>query len=49
MDTQLDPQVIINDLLEQIKRLTLDNTMLRAFINNNMAAQVPEVPVVVEE
>jgi hypothetical protein len=48
MDTQLDPQVIINDLLEQIKKLTLDNTMLRAFINNNMASKAPEVPVTID-
>jgi hypothetical protein len=46
MDTQIDPQVIINDLLDQIKRLTLDNSMLRAYIQNSMntpdEAQVPE-------
>lgn len=46
MDTQIDPQIIINDLLDQIKRLTLDNSMLRAYIQNSMnaaaEAQVPE-------
>lgn len=46
MDTQIDPQVIINDLLDQIKRLTLDNSMLRAYIQNSMnapaEAQMPE-------
>ena len=49
MDTQLDPQVIINDLLDQIKKLTLDNSMLRAYINANSQAQAPEIPVVVDE
>jgi hypothetical protein len=34
-DTQIDPQAVINDLLEQMKRLTLDNSMLRAYINTN--------------
>lgn len=38
MDTQIDPQVIINDLLDQIKRLTLDNSMLRAYIQNGISA-----------
>ncbi len=38
-DTQIDPQIVINDLLEQIKRLTLDNSMLRAYINNISAPE----------
>lgn len=49
MDTQLDPQVIINDLLDQIKKLTLDNSMLRAYINGKMASSAPEIPIVVED
>jgi hypothetical protein len=53
-DTQIDPQAVINDLLDQIKRLTLDNSMLRAYIS---AANTPQadasagalVPEVVED
>jgi hypothetical protein len=40
MDMELNPQLIIEDLLDQIKRLTLDNSMLRAYINANSQAQV---------
>lgn len=43
-NTQLDPQIIINDLLDQIKRLTLDNSMLRAYINQAQQAQMPVEP-----
>lgn len=32
-DTQIDPQAVISDLLEQMKRLTLENAMLRVYIN----------------
>ena len=39
MDMELNPQLIIEDLLDQIKRLTLDNSMLRAYINANSQAQ----------
>ncbi len=40
-NTQIDPQLVINDLLDQIKRLTLDNSMLRAYISNATAPQQP--------
>jgi hypothetical protein len=43
-DTQIDPQAVINDLLEQMKRLTLDNSMLRAYINSNSAADSDAPP-----
>lgn len=33
-DINVNPEVIINDLLDQIKKLTLDNTILRAYIFN---------------
>lgn len=32
-EKQIDPQLVINDLLEQIKKLTLENSMLRIYIN----------------
>lgn len=32
MDTQVDPKLVIDDLLEQVKRLTFDNSMLRAHV-----------------
>jgi hypothetical protein len=46
-DTQIDPQAVINDLLEQMKRLTLDNSMLRAYINTNSAAADVDTPAAV--
>lgn len=36
MDTQIDPQTVINDLLDQIKKLTLENSMLRVFVNERL-------------
>lgn len=33
-DINVQPEIIINDLLDQIKKLTLDNTILRAYIFN---------------
>lgn len=51
-NTQIDPQLVINDLLDQIKRLTLDNSMLRAYISNAAASQQPAAfapPVVDDE
>lgn len=43
-DTQIDPQIVINDLLDQIKRLTLDNSMLRAYISNSASASADPAP-----
>ena len=35
MDTQINPEVIINDLLEQNKQLTLQMSMLRAALQQS--------------
>lgn len=35
-DQQIDPQLVINDLLDQLKKLTLENSMLRVYIANSL-------------
>lgn len=37
-DQQVDAQTVVNDLLEQIKRLTYDNALLRAQVSKLAAA-----------
>lgn len=32
-DFNVDPNAVINDLLDQIRRLSADNAMLRALVN----------------
>lgn len=36
---EVNPEAVINDLLDQIKRLTLENSMLRAAITSAQEAQ----------
>lgn len=33
-DINVNPEILINDLLDQIKKLTLDNAILRCYIVN---------------
>lgn len=40
-DNQIDPQLVISDLLDQIKKLTLENSMLRVYVGQAMGA-IPE-------
>lgn len=42
MDLQVNPEVVIADLLEQIKKLTLDNSILRALIKQQANADQTE-------
>ena len=37
-DQQVDAQTVVNDLLEQIKRLTYDNALLRAQVTKLVSA-----------
>lgn len=39
----VDSQVVINDLLEQIKRLTLDNAVLRAVVATMRSAPAEQI------
>lgn len=33
-DINVNPEVLINELLDQIKKLTLDNAILKCYIND---------------
>lgn len=37
-ELNVDPNAVINDLLEQIKRLSADNAVLRAAVNSLQSA-----------
>lgn len=39
---EVNPETVINDLLDQIKKLTLENSMLRAALTVTNSAQVNE-------
>lgn len=43
-DQQVDAQTVVNDLLEQIKRLTYDNALLRAQVAKLVTAQMVADP-----
>lgn len=43
-DQQVDAQTVVNDLLEQIKRLTYDNALLRAQVTKLVTAQMVADP-----
>lgn len=38
VNAQVNPEIVINDLLEQVKQLTLQNAMLRALIQQSQKA-----------
>jgi len=44
-ETSIDIQEVINDLAEQVKRLTVDNAVLRAALTGQRAEQLEEVGV----
>ena len=43
-DINVNPEVIINDLLDQIKKLILDNTILKSYIADLQNKRLQDTP-----